>query len=380
MILVFNFCPCWTEFPCKYPSLPMNPQTPGPYLYNPHGYYGYPPYQWPPAPFSNIPTSAPTNPATTCSPWTTQSSNHPPSLPLMNGFPNSSYPLPTISPPSQYADVNGFSNHFHPSTSYQISPPYQMSPPPPPSPTPPPPPPPPYTSCPSSAASSAPPSPTHSNVEPLTKHSYPYPYPYYPYGYPALINHFVTYEPPPPLDYIPKYVDCQWKDNICKFLQLPFKPYANVNNCPVRKGGLQGTVYTMGSDGNCFFRCISQELTGEQTYHDKLRSKVCTFMEQHRDKFEAYVDTSFSKHIRKMKRDGTWATHAEIFGMATLLGCSIHVHTKYGCKTEWLQHNPLFQHHTPLPGYENLKAHGQIFVLHAGQIHFNLFVIWAEHF
>lgn len=339
----------------------MNPQTPGPYLHNLNGYYSYTPYQWPAAPLSNVPSSASTDSAnsdTTCSSWTTQSSNCPPTLPMINGFPNSSYPLPIISPPSQYADVNGFTNHFYPP--FPMAP-YQIPPPPPPSS--------------SSAPSSAPPSPTHSNIQHASKHSYSQPYPYYPYGYPALINHFVTYEPPPPLDYIPKYIDNQWKDNICKFLQLPFKPCANVNNFPLRKGGLQGTVYTMSSDGNCFFRCISQELTGEQTYHDKLRAKVCSFMEQHKDKFEAYVDTSFTKHMRKMKRDGTWATHAEIFGMATLLGCSIHVHTKYGCKTEWLQHNPLFQYHSPLSGYENLKALGQIFVLHVGQIHFNLFVI-----
>lgn len=217
---------------------------------------------------------------------------------------------------------------------------------------------------------SAPPSPTHTPYPPSPTHYCPYPY-----GYPSLINHFATYRPPPPLDYIPKYIDDQWKERICKFLDLPYDPRANTNNNPILKGGYFGTVYSVASDGNCFFRCISQELTGQQTYHSKLRAKLCEFIENHREKFEAYVDCSFSKHLRRMKRDSTWATHAEIFGMATLLGCSIYVNTKYGFTTEWLQHDPVFQYHTPLPGYHQQPALGKIYVIHIGEVHFNLFVV-----
>ena len=62
---------------------------------------------------------------------------------------------------------------------------------------------------------------------------------------------------------------------------------------------------TLG-DGNCLFRALSDQLYGTESYHAKLRTEVCNWIEAHKRRYEPFVDDErgLDVHLQCMRQQG----------------------------------------------------------------------------
>ena len=78
--------------------------------------------------------------------------------------------------------------------------------------------------------------------------------------------------------------------------------------------------YRVKGDGNCFYRCLSKYLYGEETKHIQIRNNVVNYMDQNRHIYSQYVDGNMEDHLLKQRStDGhssSYATEAELFAAA----------------------------------------------------------------
>ena len=73
-------------------------------------------------------------------------------------------------------------------------------------------------------------------------------------------------------------------------------------------------VLKVRGDGNCFFRCLSLNITGTKTNHQVLRKAVVDYMKEHNEDLpEDYLQKS------KMWKERVWATDIEISTAANFL-------------------------------------------------------------
>lgn len=62
---------------------------------------------------------------------------------------------------------------------------------------------------------------------------------------------------------------------------------------------------TLG-DGNCLFRALSDQLYGTESYHSKLRTEVCNWIEAYKRRYEPFVDDErgLDVHLQCMRQQG----------------------------------------------------------------------------
>lgn len=98
-------------------------------------------------------------------------------------------------------------------------------------------------------------------------------------------------------------------------------------------------------DGNCFFRAMSLELCGTETYHMRVRKAVVAFLSAraNRSMFSSYSGERVQEYLATsgMAKYGTWATDVEIVAMATMLQTTIFVYTEVNETKKWLPYKPL---------------------------------------
>ncbi|XP_050416583.1 uncharacterized protein LOC126830265 [Patella vulgata] len=101
-------------------------------------------------------------------------------------------------------------------------------------------------------------------------------------------------------------------------------------------------------DGNCFFRALSKDIYGQESFHSEVRQAVVDVIEKYPKEFEQYLDSgaSLREHINEMRLPSTWSTTMEIYAAATLLQRDIFVlspdHT--GDSYNWLLFQPRFSY------------------------------------
>ena len=102
-------------------------------------------------------------------------------------------------------------------------------------------------------------------------------------------------------------------------------------------------------DGNCFFRCIAEIITGSQEDHSIFRSTIASFIASEGTTrlgwyFKQKNTTPFHYlvHERPIQNDGEWASDVEIMATSALLKTDIYVanniYTSFGTlnrETRW---------------------------------------------
>ena len=82
-------------------------------------------------------------------------------------------------------------------------------------------------------------------------------------------------------------------------------------------------------DGNCLFRCISWSLCGTQDHHNKIRQKVCDYIEQPTFTTPFLEAGDGSKYIKDSNMrmgdvsKGIWGTDIEITAIAKMTGLDV---------------------------------------------------------
>ncbi|XP_062414175.1 uncharacterized protein LOC119206796 [Pungitius pungitius] len=105
-------------------------------------------------------------------------------------------------------------------------------------------------------------------------------------------------------------------------------------------------------DGNCFFRAISQAVSGTQRYHRKVRLAVVKHIKSNAEAYTCHLRSEYNSIteyliLSRMSYVGSWATEIEIQATADFLGISIFTyHTnrwlEYSCTSKQLTTEGLY--------------------------------------
>ncbi|KAI9668063.1 MAG: hypothetical protein M1821_000883 [Bathelium mastoideum] len=109
------------------------------------------------------------------------------------------------------------------------------------------------------------------------------------------------------------------------------------------------------ADGNCLFKALSDQLYGEQTHHQAIRTQTIEYMENNKDYFKQFlrvepgggtrrnpkrktaaesstalpsakeVDRAFNAHMKTMAQGGTWGDNIEIIAFSAAFGVAVKV-------------------------------------------------------
>ncbi|XP_034553964.1 uncharacterized protein LOC117823040 isoform X1 [Notolabrus celidotus] len=117
-------------------------------------------------------------------------------------------------------------------------------------------------------------------------------------------------------------------------------------------------------DGNCFFRAVSQAVSGTQKNHRKVRLAVVKQIESNVAKYKSLLRSEFSsvaEYLResKMQFVGRWATEVEIQAAADCLGVSIFTYhqgrwLEYSCRNRKFSNQGVYLEHCNDNHYETV--------------------------
>jgi len=99
---------------------------------------------------------------------------------------------------------------------------------------------------------------------------------------------------------------------------------------PLRKLVPAGTTNVRG-DGNCLFRCLSQEIYGNEDYHDFLRLLMCDYVNKNKIRS--------SKYVKRMLNPKEWGTDVEFCAAAVIFGCRVFVFIDKRCAWSNMRYN-----------------------------------------
>ena len=90
----------------------------------------------------------------------------------------------------------------------------------------------------------------------------------------------------------------------------------------------QRKIINIKSDGNCFFRAISYLLFNNEDEHWPLRNLIIRFENLNLDIFKERLTAinkgTIEEHLMYLSRPNTWATHVEVFAVATYFQAAIY--------------------------------------------------------
>ena len=107
--------------------------------------------------------------------------------------------------------------------------------------------------------------------------------------------------------------------------------------------GLPSKVKKIDKDRNCLFRAISYMLVEHEENYNKIRQKICSFIEEDHKDMEQFMDIDEKGNvipgevyvkIKGMRENKKWGTDMEINALAIM--CKINVFVYY--KQKWLKH------------------------------------------
>lgn len=74
--------------------------------------------------------------------------------------------------------------------------------------------------------------------------------------------------------------------------------------------------------------CFQARIQGDEAGHKDLRTKIVSYLKDHRDSFEPFVEDeeSWDDYVERMAQDGEWAGHPELQAASLVLQRNIQVH------------------------------------------------------
>ncbi|CAD8124836.1 unnamed protein product [Paramecium sonneborni] len=105
------------------------------------------------------------------------------------------------------------------------------------------------------------------------------------------------------------------------------KKYFNQFNKRLQQLGL--TIRDVDSDGNCLFRAIADQLTGNEENYNVYRSMAIRSLQKNQKFFSDFLPegSSFNEYTNRMSYDGVWGGHLELQALSNSLQIDIVVHT-----------------------------------------------------
>jgi len=87
-------------------------------------------------------------------------------------------------------------------------------------------------------------------------------------------------------------------------------------------------IVPVGTDGNCLFRAMADQFTGEPNNYATYRKQICDFILYNRMDYEPFIedDEPFEDYIARMRRNGTWGGHLEIQACSMAYQVNVTIH------------------------------------------------------
>ncbi|XP_014827040.1 PREDICTED: uncharacterized protein LOC106906318, partial [Poecilia mexicana] len=129
--------------------------------------------------------------------------------------------------------------------------------------------------------------------------------------------------------------------SLCGKLNVEFER-ANYVSCVVGELGVPCLTEKIVGDGNCFFRAVSQAISGNQKSHRKIRLAVVNQLKRNSHMYDSILRSEYSSisqyiDISRMQYVGSWATEVEIQAAADYFGVNIFTF----CDNKWLEYSSL---------------------------------------
>ena len=143
-----------------------------------------------------------------------------------------------------------------------------------------------------------------------------------------------------------KCVDFNWQVDKCLEINAHYDAGLNISkNLPTSQPyqiNQPGRCVKVRGDGNCFFRCLSYLVCGDQTYFNHMRQVLLLHMCSNSEVLGPVLpaNTTMVQYIHQSRKteNNVWATEVEIMSMAHLLQTDIYTYSKYGTDLKWLKH------------------------------------------
>ncbi|XP_078025236.1 uncharacterized protein LOC144463724 [Epinephelus lanceolatus] len=150
---------------------------------------------------------------------------------------------------------------------------------------------------------------------------------------------------------------------LCSKLNIDFGKVSGSVSTEVGLLGVPCLNERIVADGNCFFRAISQAVSGTQKHHRKIRLAVCKELERNADKYASLLRSEYSSvseylQQSKMRNVNSWATEVEIQVTADWLGVCVCTFydgrwLKYNCNTTCLSAECIYVENVMGQHFEN---------------------------
>ena len=87
-------------------------------------------------------------------------------------------------------------------------------------------------------------------------------------------------------------------------------------------------INTVDTDGNCFFRAISDQLFGGEDEHKQLRKTVVQHLRENKEEYKLFIenDMNIDKYINLMSLSGTWGGQLEMSVLAKIYKFNVIMH------------------------------------------------------
>lgn len=105
----------------------------------------------------------------------------------------------------------------------------------------------------------------------------------------------------------------------------PVQQYSDLDQ-QLRHFGLR--VRTIEGDGNCFFRAMSDQLTGNCDAHGVYRKDTADYMLRHRDLFKDFIleEENYEEYVNGLGQDAIYVDNDSVLAFARLLRINVVVH------------------------------------------------------
>ena len=84
-------------------------------------------------------------------------------------------------------------------------------------------------------------------------------------------------------------------------------------------------IHPVGSDGNCLFRAVADQVYGDESAHAVVRAAATDLMAIDADFFADFVAGSFPRYLARMRKLGTWGDDPEVQAMADVYSRNVEI-------------------------------------------------------
>lgn len=81
-------------------------------------------------------------------------------------------------------------------------------------------------------------------------------------------------------------------------------------------------------DGNCLFRCVSEQIEENENNYEIYRQKCVEYMKENKDDFIPFLEENepFDTYIEKISKDGEWGGNLEIYALSMALKMNFYIY------------------------------------------------------